>query len=523
MKKFAIVIAIIALLAMPVFAQGGAESSKAAAADGPVTIELWYGAAVTEAGPIPSDWAGYQILKDKFNIDLKLTALPSNETDQDVKIQAAGAANNLPDLFMVSRSALTNLVKQGLVAPVDEYYSKMPVRTAQQYDETSKLASSFNGKSYGFASPGSIIKNEGLLIRKDWLDNLGLEVPTTTEELMEVMRAFTYDDPDGNGKNDTWGYGAFVEANKNLKGYPGSRFWPIMGAFGVEGLWSFDEANLGLTIYKPEFYDFMVYMKQMITEGVIDPNWLSYKKDDFRAAWKQGRFGVMYEQNAAYAATSNYAPFDKNFPEGEWVVCDAITGPEGKASIGAYDANFRIYAVSTKAVKAGKIDAICNLLEWMSSDEGYFLCGWGQEGVNYVLDADGIPVAGDLGDNAFTGAKGQPYTQLRNMVFYNSDTELASRYPTYTTEVSGKTMSALKVLREMQSKAWTPALGSNNMPTPNADVDRFYQQSLAEFFSGAKELTPENWAAFLDQFNKMGGSAWNESGVAYAKENGLVR
>ncbi len=520
MKKFLTILAIAALVICPVFAGGDSESSSSAAS-GPVSIDLWYGAAITEAGPVPSDWVGYEILKNEHNIDLKLTALPSNETDQDVKIQAAGAANNLPDLFMVSRSALENLVKQGLVAAVDDYYAKMPERTKQQYDSDSIKSSTINGHSYGFASPGSIIKNEGLLIRKDWLDKLGLEVPTNTEELMEVARAFTYDDPDGNGRDDTWGYGAFIETNTFLKGYPGARLWPIMGAFGVEGLWSFDEDTLGLSIYKPEFYDFMLYMKEIIDEGVIDPNWLSYKKDDFRAAWKQGRFGMMYEQNAAYAATSNYAPFDKNFPDGEWIVIDAIEGPDGKAAIGAYDNNYRIYAVSAKAAKAGKLDKICELLEWMSTD-GYFLCGWGREGINYVLDDNGIPTAGDLGENAFSGAKGQTYTQLRNMVFYNSDIELASRYPTYTTAVSGKTMSALVTLREMQSKKWTPAIGSGTMPTPNADVSRYYEQSLAEFFTGKTPLTTENWQKFLDNFDRVGGKAWNDQGVEYAKANGLV-
>ena len=522
MKRVLIVLVVCALC-LPLFANGGSEAPATAKESGPVTINLWYGAAMTEAGAVPNDWAGYQILKDKYNIDLKLTALPSNESDQDVKIQAAGAGNNLPDLFMVSRKVLTNLVKQGLVANVDDMYAMMPTRTAIQYDADSIAHTTINGHSYGLASPGSIVRNEGLLIRKDWLDKLGLEVPTNTDELMEVMRAFTFNDPDGNGKNDTYGYGAFVETNAMLKGYPGSRLWPVMGAFDVAGLWNFTSENAGLNVYRPEFYDAMCYIRKMCEEGVIDPNWLSYKKDDFRAAWKQGRFGVMYEQNAAYAATANYAPFDKNFPEGEWIICDAITGPEGHAAIGAYDQNYRIYAVSAQAEKAGKKQAIAQLLEWMSSDEGYFLCGWGVEGVNYEL-VDGIPTSTEaLGDNGFTGSKGQVYTQLRNMVFYNSDTELASRYPTYITEVSGKEMSALKVLREMQSKKWVANLGSGTMPTANADVQRFYDQSLAEFLSGSRPLNETTWAKFIADFDAIGGKAWNDQGVQYMKDNNLIK
>ena len=527
MKKHQRLIALLlaALMVVPAFASGSQEAKAQAAGtpEDPVTIELWFGAAITEAGMIPDDWVGYEIIRNELGIDLKLSMLPSSESDQDMRIQATGAGNALPDIFMVRRPVLVNLVNQGLVAQVDDCFAKMPVRTSLIYDQDAINNATIDGHVYGFASPGAIVRNEGLLVRKDWLDNLGLEIPTTTDELLEVLRAFTFDDPDGNGIDDTYGYGAFVETDATLKGYPGSRLWPIMGAFGVEGLWCFDAPNQGLSIYKPEFYDFMVFLKQMCDEGIIDPNWLSYKKDDFRAAWKQGRFGVMYEQNAAYAAEANYAPFDSNFPDGEWVIIDAITGPEGHASIGAYDMNYRIYAVSQRAADAGKLDKICELLEWMSSDEGYYLLGWGVEGVNYVFDENGVPVAGDLGDNAFTGSKGQVVTQLRNMVFYNGDVELASRYPTYVTEVSGKTMSALTTLREMQEKKWTSAIGSGTMPTPNADVQRYYDQSLAEFLTGARALTPENWQAFIDQFNAIGGEAWNQEGLAKMQADGLIR
>ena len=521
-----IIIATLAmLLGVPACAGGGKETVQSAAGtpDDPVRIDLWFGAAMTEAGMIPEDWVGYDIIRNELGIDLHLTMLPSNESDRDVKIQAAGAANSLPDLFMVRRQVLTNLVKQGLVAQVDDCFDKMPVRTSLLYDKDAIKHTTIDGHVYGFASYGAISKNHGFLIRKDWLDNLGLDVPTTVDEFMEVARAFTFDDPDGNGKDDTYGYGAFVETNATLKGYPGSRVWPIMGAYGVDGLWSFQEETAGLNVYKPEFYDFMVTLKQMCDEGIIDPNWLSYKKDDFRATWKQGKFGMMYEQNSAFASESNYAPFDANFPEGEWIVIDALTGPDGCSSVGAYDMDYRIYAVSQKAADAGKLDKICALLEWMSNDEGYYLLGWGQEGVNYVLDENGIPVAGDLGDDAFTGSKGQVVTQLRNMVFYNSDVELASRYPTYTTAVSGKTMSALTTLREMQAMKWTNATGSGSMPTPNADVLRYYEQSLAEFLTGARDLTPENWQAFIDQFNAIGGSAWNEAGLQKMQEDGLIQ
>ena len=517
--KLAAVLLVLVLVA-PVFAGGSSE--KKSTSGGPVQIELWYGSAVTEAGPPPADWKALQILKDKYNIDLKITALPSAENDQDVKINAAGASNNLPDIFMVRRPTLLKLIEQGLVAEVDSMYAMMPNRTATHYDADSIAHTTIDGHSYGLADPGSITGNEGVLIRKDWLDNLGLAVPKTTEEYMNVMKAFTFNDPDGNGKNDTYGYGAFLEITQLEEGL-GRRLEPIMGAFGVCGTWDLSKDSAGLNLLKPEYYDAMLFVKRMCDEGVIDPNWMSYKKDDFRAAWKQGKFGIMREQNAAFAAQNNYKPFDDNFPDGEWIVIDPPVGPNGESSVGPRDQGYRIYAVSQKAADEGKMEAIATVLEWMASDEGYYLLGWGEEGVNFVKDANGIPtVEGIPAENQWSDPKNVSITQLRNMVFINNEIELAARYPTYVCEKSGKTMSALTVLFDMQSRKWTNCNGGNTLPVPNADLKRFYEQGLLEFLTGKRQLTKANWDSWVTEFKKLGGEKWNNEGVAYAKENALL-
>jgi putative aldouronate transport system substrate-binding protein len=425
---------------------------------------------------------------------------------------------------MVRRDPWLNLIRVGLIAPVDDLYDLMPGRSKVQYDSDSRGFTTVNGKSYGLASPGTIARNEGVLIRKDWLDKLGLAVPVTTEDFLEVMKAFTFQDPDGNGRNDTYGYGAFVEINNFEEGI-GRRFDPLMGAFGVAGTWSLRAEDPGLNVRKSAYFDALSYVKRIIDEKVIDPNWISYGKDDFRAAWKQGRFGIMREQNAAFAAESNYTPFDKNFPNGEWIVIDPPKGPNGHQSVGVYTQAYRIYAVSANAMKAGKGPAIARLLEWMSSDEGYYLLGWGEEGVNYILNDNGVPVTAGLPDpsKAFSSPEMQIFTQLRNMVYFNGEIELAARYPTYKAPTSGKTMSALTVLRDMQSRPWTPNIGADALPAPNADRKRFYEQGVTEFLTGKRQLTRENWNAFVADFDNLGGAAWDTAGIEAAKAANYIR
>lgn len=538
MKNFFKNLALIALVltvASPVFAAKKWKANK----DGTVDIELWYGAAVTEAGPPPADWVAYKIIKEKLGINLVVTALPSNESDQDTKINAAGAANSLPDLFMVSDNCFQILTKQRLLAPVDDMFAMMPNRTAKLYDKDARKHSTVNGVCYGLDQPGTIVRNEGILIRKDWLDKLGLKVPKTTDEFFEVMKAFTFKDPDGNGKNDTYGLGAYIELKPMCEGL-GARFDPWFGAFGVAGTWSMSKDGAGLNINKPEYYDALEFLKKIIDAKVIDPNWTAYKKDDYRASWKQGKFGIFREQNAAAFAESNYAPFDQNFPKGDLIIVDPPVGPKGKSAAGVYDQAYRRYCVAKsnadQTIKNWKdVDGtkktitkkqmIARLLEWMSSDEGYYLLGYGVEGVNYVFDPKtGAPTKDGIPDKskAFSKPKMQPLTQLRNMVYYNSDAELISRYPTYTTAVSKKQLSSLKALREMQSKPWTPVIGASLLPLPDADLQRFYEQGVVEFMTGKRQLTKANWDAWLAEFNNMGGKAWEQAGIAKMKEMNLL-
>ncbi len=519
MKKIAIVLVVLAIVASAVFAQSASEQSS----NSLTNISFWYSPAIVEAGSPPDDWFVYDVLKNDLGIDLELSALAGSKDDQASKLLAAGAANNLPDMMYTSRETMVKLAEQGLLAPVDDMFAMMPDRTAKLYTEGGKAFCTVDGHVYGLAAKGGIVKrNEGVMVRKDWLDKLGLEVPVTLDDFKNIMRAFTYNDPDGNGKDDTYGYGCFIEITSTEEGL-GRRVDPFFGAFGCAGTWDLSKESAGLNILKPEYYDAMQYIVSLQKEGIIDPNWLSYKKDEWKASWKAGRSGLMREQNASYASKSNYAPFDKNFPDGQWIVIDPPKGPEGKSAVGVYtDTNNAVVCVSAKAAKAGKIAKIAELLEWMSGD-GYYMIGWGKEGENFILK-DGIPSVEGLPDpsKAFNEAAQQPMQQLKGLAFYWSDAELQARYPGYITEVSKKYMSAYDTLLEMASKPWIAQAGVELLPLPNSDLKRYYEQSLAEFASGNKELTPETWAKFIAEFKALGGQEWNDAGVAKATELGIL-
>ena len=417
---------------------------------------------------------------------------------------------------MVNRDVLTTLVKENYVARVDEMYEKMPERTKQMYDENSIAAASFDGVSYGLAQSGSINRNEGILIRKDWLDKLGLPIPVTLNEFYDVMRAFSLSDPDGDGLNNTYGYGAYIDI-RTIEDGLGCRFAPFFGAFGVEGTFNASKKNPGLSIHKPEYKEALEFLHRVVSEGFVDPKWAIYSKNEFRAAWKAGKFGIMREQNAAFALESNYKDFDENFPYGEWILIDPPIGPKGHSSMGAYSNGYRIYAISRRAKELGKIPVIERLLEWMSTD-GYITVAYGEEAENYMLDDDGNITLEGLPDPslAYTQKAAAPLLQLRNLVFYNSNKELEFRYPTWYSK-NGKEMSALKMLREMQKRPWTLAV---TIPGASKELIEFYEEGVRDFVAGRLDLN--TWELWLQEFDSKGGADWERRCILYAEENNLL-
>jgi len=495
----------------------------------PVDITLWAQATVTESGPPPNDWVVYDILRDQLNINLEYVIIPP-AGDGEAKLNAAAAANDLPDLFQITSSTngrdnLFQYYQLGLVAPVDDMFAMMPERTKNHYDNQLLIdLVSFDGNAYGLPEPPIIPKREGFVVRQDWLDTLGLKAPTTPDELLEVAKAFTTQDPDGNGQNDTYGYGAFIEGPG-----VGRRFNPVFGAYGVLDLWNFIDgsaSNFQMNVRDPQFYEAMKVMVAMNEAGVVDPDWPTLSKDEFRARWKQGRFGIMWEDFAALTNKSNYEPFDTNFPNGYWTPLPALMGPGGEAYYGLNEGNFQIFAVSQRAADEGKKEAIARLLEWIATD-GYYLLGFGEEGVNFNLDDKGfLTLDGIDPAQAYNAPERQPFTQLRNqLVFYNTLAEISARYPNYTAD-SGRGMTPIDTyLSFFQSQNWIDGFAKKLIQPPAnaADFDRFYNEGIIQFVLGQKELTPENWAEFLAGLDSLGAKEYEAAAQQTLSNAGLLK
>ena len=112
-------------------------------------------------------------------------------------------------------------VSQGLLVPLDDYLEEhMPNYFSRlRLDGADDALLSSDGRSYyvGFLLAQNLNTDGHFFINRNWLDKLGLAVPTTIEELTDVLRAFRDGDPNGNGLADEVPYQAtFDDTNAGI-------------------------------------------------------------------------------------------------------------------------------------------------------------------------------------------------------------------------------------------------------------------------------------------------------------------
>lgn len=134
-------------------------------------------------------------------------------TDFDQRLARAATGGALPDIVFNDAIVVGQLVQLGIV---DEINPKKLKGGEDIYEAAWKSTQLPGGKYYGVPTSGHTY---ALFIRKDWLSTLGIQPPKTGNDIKKVAHAFTFDDPDGNGKNDTY---SFTMPLSTTRGYASS-------------------------------------------------------------------------------------------------------------------------------------------------------------------------------------------------------------------------------------------------------------------------------------------------------------
>ncbi|MDF2927350.1 MAG: extracellular solute-binding protein family 1 [Paenibacillaceae bacterium] len=429
-------------------------------------------------------------IEEKTNTKLVITPIPGAQLEEKLNVMLASGER--PDIIMYSSdSAEAKYTKSGLLLPINNYFDKAP--NLKKYGEKGiwNVMKQLDGNIYAVPNGGANGNVDNTpIFRKDWLDKLGLSVPATIDEFYQVADAFTNQDPDGNGKKDTYALGGYTNSGQwQLQPYD-----QIFGAFGVlPGQWIKQGEALIYGDIAPGMLDALKFMNKLYKSNFIDPEFVTDNSSRFKDKLIKGKFGTasyrmfMFDTNN----TNNYyKPFHDNNPTGELVTGGVLQAAANNPAIGPRSLTARGWLKTSILKESKNIDAAVRLMDYLASDEGIRLMNYGLEGTDYTVE-NGI-VASKISDEQKL-ARG--INQIR-LVFYPLHDHTS------------------KVFQDIQKKAEAIAYRdpSDGIYVNNPNLINLGKYSAEQFLKMITSNDPIDgmFDDFVKEWNKRGGEEWTK-------------
>ncbi|MCD8130060.1 MAG: substrate-binding domain-containing protein [Lachnospiraceae bacterium] len=275
-----------------------------------------------------------------------------------------------------------------------------------------------------------VVGRYGLSYRQDWAEKLGVELPdgnsATPDDVLAMLQAFTNDDPDGNGSNDTIGM--------EMTSYTGP-FDIIQTWFGCGNGWAEVDGQLVPVWMQDEYFEAVEYIKQIFEEGLMPADFVDRPTDSWSDGCKKGDNGVFIDVLDSgkriwqyFAADDTWTASVVNPDENATMVLYGAVNGHTLATAG-YNGYFTLSATTCDTEE--KIEAALTVLDKMNDAEMLILTQYGLEGINYEYDENGYLVDTDTEDSSLAGN----YSGLNQLLAFLPATEEATaRVNAYTDE-----------------------------------------------------------------------------------------
>jgi putative aldouronate transport system substrate-binding protein len=486
MKKICICLLSAVLSSTTAFASGKKEAQPAIGAQPKTMEKITYGTYHFYQRP-EEEQAYCAAFKKDTGVTLEIVNFA--KTDWDVKLQAMLVSGDYPDATLLPAN-IVPLVNQGYLVPIDEYLKKIP-GFKKLIDEHSWYwtRGTISGKIYGIPEgPESYVN---FWVRKDWLDQLGLQMPKSMTELVSMLEAFKNSGFNA-GKdiiplcmtNTIWNHDVF------------SRYWGVSNEVSkIKG--KFIDPYL-----TPEFKEYADFMRDLYKRGLLDKEMPTTGYGDARTKIHKGLAGsgVMWD-NIYYNYTKGLAD---NGVKGEmrWV-----PGFKGDKGVFGYAFNIPMAWAGVLNKAASPDFVVQKLLSWMClSTTGIVCTSQGMEGVNFTVE-NGIQKVTAYGN---VGNKGQKIPPLLPGFVYPFKLDpLQEQTNLYTQQIR----DSAKPFMDMVQKI-TPPLNLTEYWIIEPDLVKTKGASIAKYIMGSidydtfirdytKYINEIQLPQMLDKMNRM--------------------
>lgn len=217
------------------------------------------------------------------------------------EVSAAFESGNLPDVILLSSTYYTKYAAQEMLADITPYYSGSELESRVEAAGNSDLIDGIkiNGKLFGFTPT----RGNGCTtyIKKAWLDNVGLDVPTNYEEYMNMLKAFTELDPDGDGiDGNTYGVSAAGLINSEA---PYTNYLPEFYQDAYPSFYEKEDGSWADGFMEDNMKEALVRLRDAYSKGYIDKSIFENSTGNCRDKFYANEFGVFTYWAGTWAQT----------------------------------------------------------------------------------------------------------------------------------------------------------------------------------------------------------------------------
>nr|WP_154665781.1 extracellular solute-binding protein [Paenibacillus pinihumi] len=345
-----------------------------------------------------------KLVEDKFNIRFKWEIIPYDGAKE--KRQISLASGDYPDTYILtdyvdqfSQADVLRYSQQGIFVPLNDLIEQYApnIKAAMDKNPTLKAMNTApDGNIYGLVNYSECFHcsyPNKMWINTKWLEEMKLEMPKTTDDFRNVLKAFKTGDPNGNKKADE------VPLSGSTEDF-GVRIVPfLMNGFiynDDRNYLTMKDGKVDTAANKPEWKEGLAYIKSLYDEGLIDKGAFTQNAEAFK------RIGENADAQILGAGAGMHPAIFVNTGEGNTRGMDynplpPLQGPH--ASYTVHNASSAIpgakFVITNKASEEAKI-ALIKLVDYLYTPEGQVSAEAGKEGVGWRK-----PEAGEkaLGEN----------------------------------------------------------------------------------------------------------------------------
>ena len=364
-----------------------------------ITVELFDRSSAPEGSTLTDNrWVEYvNEQMNKVGINVEFVAVP--RADEVTKMQTMVGSGTAPDLTLTyTYSYVEDYFNQGGIWDLSEFIDgEDQAKNIKSYigEDVLDIGRNADGALYGIVAKRATTAQTNLFIRKDWLDALGLGIPSTTDELYQAIEQMVKNNPDGQTKvvgSRLWGIG---DAGRNT----------VSLAFSELGG---DQKELDISngfdyYYDPGYREFVRFANKLYNNGLMDKEYYTETTDTFNSDLVNGEVGF-FEAEVNYSVDilrgSLLKTLQENKPTADIVSIPPLENVNDGNRYATTYAPGGLIAFCPKTADAETVEACMTYLDWMCTEAGGHVLYHGFEGEHYELDEAGIPIVKDAAFNA---------------------------------------------------------------------------------------------------------------------------